>query len=317
MSYIVLISKDYPNIAREELERLLSVKLTPYVDGYFFTENIIDFSLVKRLGLTREIYEILDYFQTGDESAVLEKLNTGQFENSYKIDVIGFEGITKDVKAFADKIYHKLQSPKVDIKNPDNKYVFFWSLTEVRLAKLVFENKDSPHDRRSHLKEHNHPTSIHPKIAKAMINMGAKKEFLDPFCGAGGIVIEGALMGLKVKGSDIDKAMVVRAKENALAYDLDLDLEVNDALRLTKKTECIITDLPYGKNSKISSELVNLYCDFFAVADSLTDTIIVGSHEDTDIDAYLDETNFEVYKEFPIYVHKSMTRTISILKKMD
>jgi tRNA G10 N-methylase Trm11 len=47
----------------------------------------------------------------------------------------------------------------------------------------------------------------------------------------------------------------------------------------------------------------------------MIDLVIVGSHEDTDIDAYLDESGFYVYKEFSIYVHKSMTRTISILKR--
>lgn len=315
MSYILLISKDHPNIAREELEQLLSVRLKPYVDGYFFTDDKIDLSLVSRLGLTREIYEILESFDTGEEMKVLDTLNKSLFENTYKIDIVGFEGIKKDVKKFSNKLYLKLDDPKVDIKNPDNEYIFFWSLTEVRITKKIFENKDNPHSRRSHLKEHNHPTSIHPKIAKAMINMGAKQEFLDPFCGAGGIVIEGALMGLQVKGSDIDSKMISRAEQNAKAYDLDIYLEVKDALRLTNKTECIVTDLPYGKNSRISKDLVNLYCDFFVVANVLTDTIIVGSHEDTDIDAYLDETNFEVYKEFPIYVHKSMTRKITIVKK--
>ena len=315
MKYLILISKDYPNIAREELQSLLGIGLEPYIDGYFLTDDDIDLKLAKRLGLTREIYRIMDLFDTSNEDEMIKRIDPDDFKNTYKIDIVTFEGIRKETKPLADKIYHLLDKPKVDIKNPEHKYVFFWSLTEVRLGELIFSNEDNPHDRRSHLKEYNHPTSIHPKIAKAMINMGAKEEFIDPFCGAGGIIIEGSLMGLEVKGSDIDEMMIKRAKENAKAYDIEMDVKVKDALKIDEKTECIVTDLPYGKNSKLSTELIDLYCDFFTVANGLTDTIVVGAHADTDIDAYLDESDFQIYKQFPIYVHKSMTRTITILKK--
>jgi hypothetical protein len=90
--YLILISKDYPNIAREELETLLQISLRPYVDGYFFTEDEIDFNLVNRLGLTREIYEVKAHFNTGSEEKVLSKLDINIFENTYKIDIVGFEG---------------------------------------------------------------------------------------------------------------------------------------------------------------------------------------------------------------------------------
>jgi len=317
MTHIILISKDYPNIARQELESLLEISLKPFVDGYFITEDKFDLKLLPRLGLTREIYEVKQTFDTSNEEQVLENMNLDNIKNSYKIDVVSFEGLSKDVKQFADKLHVKLKNPLVDIKNPENTYVFFWTLFEVKLTKSIFSNKDNPHGRRSHLKEFNHPTSIHPKIAKAMINMGAKKSFIDPFCGAGGIVIEGALMGLDVKGSDVDTQMIKRAKANSKAFGLEIDLEEKDALKLRDEVECIVTDLPYGKNSRLTNDLVDLYCDFFTVANGLTDLIIVGAHADTDMDAYLDESNFYVWKQFPIYVHKSMTRTISILKKDD
>lgn len=315
MTYIIHISQDYPNIAREEIKVLLGIDLEPYIQGYFFTKNKIDIDLVKRLGLTKSVYKVLEEYDTSNEEEILEKINYKLFENTYKIDMLCFEGIEKEAKPIADKIFHKITNPKVDIKKPDHKYVFFWSLTEVRLCELIYLNEDSTHDRRSHLKEYNHPTSIHPKLAKAMINLGTKKEFIDPFCGAGGIVIEGAMMNLEVKGSDVDEIMIKRASANAKAYGLEIDFEIKDALRMTEKTECIITDLPYGKNSKLTADLINLYCDFFTVANTLTDKIIVGMHGDTDVDTYLGETDFEIEKQFTIYVHKSMTRTITILTK--
>ena len=76
-----------------------------------------------------------------------------------------------------------------------------------------------------------------------MINMGCKEEFIDPFCGAGGIVIEGALMNVKNKGSDIDSTMIKRAEANAKAFNLKINLEVLRLLKLTSAKKIDTTDL--------------------------------------------------------------------------
>ena len=47
------------------------------------------------------------------------------------------------------------------------------------------------------------PTSMHPKIARLLVNLAhvkAGNTVLDPFCGTGGILIEAALMKMKVSG---------------------------------------------------------------------------------------------------------------------
>jgi len=51
------------------------------------------------------------------------------------------------------------------------------------------------------------PISLHPKLARALVNLSAIKKgetILDPFCGTGGILIEAGLIGARVIGSDIE-----------------------------------------------------------------------------------------------------------------
>jgi tRNA G10 N-methylase Trm11 len=77
------------------------------------------------------------------------------------------------------------------------------------------------------------------------------------------------------------------------------------------KYSAIITDLPFGKNSKISDELNKLYSDFFKVSYNHSKIMIVGTPEN------IDENSFGKWKIkdfFELYVHKSMTKKIYILE---
>lgn len=62
-----------------------------------------------------------------------------------------------------------------------------------------------------------------PKLAQVMLNLAGLKpgqSFYDPFCGTGGILVEGVGMGLRCYGSDISPEAVEKAKHN-LAWILD------------------------------------------------------------------------------------------------
>lgn len=58
---------------------------------------------------------------------------------------------------------------------------------------------------------------IPPKVAQAMLNMSSAKAnetILDPFCGVGTFVQEGALLGYRMVGSDIDKLAIAGSEKN-------------------------------------------------------------------------------------------------------
>ncbi len=75
-----------------------------------------------------------------------------------------------------------------------------------------------------------------PKLAQIMLNL-AKAEprltVLDPFCGTGVVLIEAALMGLKLEGSDIKREMITNSKENlewlAKEYHIKVDQHISCA----------------------------------------------------------------------------------------
>jgi tRNA (guanine6-N2)-methyltransferase len=89
------------------------------------------------------------------------------------------------------------------------------------------------------------PGSLHPPLARALALLGGEP-FVDPFCGAGTIPIEGALAGLEARGSDIDRRAIEAARLNARAAGMDVPFSIADAKRLGP-VDCIVTNPPWGK----------------------------------------------------------------------
>ena len=108
------------------------------------------------------------------------------------------------------------------------------------------------------------PISLHPKYARALINLtGAKRgsTVLDPFCGTGGIVIEAAEMGMKAIASDFDEEMVIGCQENMDFYGLELadfdTLDIGDIGDRFQDIDAICTDPPYGRSTKTGGENID------------------------------------------------------------
>ncbi len=173
--------------------------------------------------------------------------------------------------------------------------------------------------RRAHLLPEGHPTSLHPKLARALVNLiGASKSdtVLDPFCGAGGILIEAGLIGMKIVVFDIDMIMLKRAKINFDYLKIkNYQLKLKDATTTSKHYNYIVTDLPYGKNSKLSEkELEVLYLKFFKVLKRIKPKkAIVGLPDFVNYKKLIKKAKLKIKKEFDWYLHKSLTKKILIL----
>lgn len=105
------------------------------------------------------------------------------------------------------------------------------------------------------------PISLHPKYARALINLTGVKRgglVLDPFCGTGGIVIEAAEMGMKAVASDFDEEMVIGCQENMDFYGLELYdhdvLDIGDIGDRFPGMAAVCTDPPYGRSTKTGGE---------------------------------------------------------------
>ncbi|MBD3208810.1 methyltransferase domain-containing protein, partial [Candidatus Woesearchaeota archaeon] len=155
-----------------------------------------------------------------------------------------------------------------------------------------------------------HPTSMHPKLARAMVNLaGRTKNILDPFCGSGGILIEAALMHKQATGIDIDPAMITRAKKNLEHYHGTARLIVGDATSTEAQADAIITDLPYGRNSK-AARLNELYAAFLDQAKNITRKLVIAFPERVDGEALLNRRGWDASQRFTWQLHKTLTKEI-------
>jgi tRNA (guanine10-N2)-dimethyltransferase len=139
---------------------------------------------------------------------------------------------------------------------------------------------------------------------------------LDPFCGTGGILIEAGLMGLKIKGSDIDQRMVEGCRKNLESLNLKGEIKRGDALKQgSMRVDAIVTDPPYARSSYVTDKnLGGLYNEFLSTA---FNNLRHGGYLVLMVPKRypLDTGRFSLIEEFDFRVHKSLTRKIFVMKK--
>ncbi len=276
-----------------------------------------------KLALTRKAYKIL--LEASTEKEIEQKLlkQPPQIQGKNKTYRVRSENLLhgkrtlENLGGIAKALNMHPSIRKANLENPDLDFAII-KAKKTYLALKTWENTDKAKERKAHERPYNHPTSLDPKTARAMINLaGAKKEILDPFCGAGGILIEAGLTGLKATGIDFDSRMIERAKANTEHYNVKASLVHGNALDREKEAECIVTDIPYGKNSRASEEISSLLKKFLEKYSKLTKKIVISHPSTLDIKEFLPSTGMERKSSYSTYIHKKLTRTISVLEAKD
>lgn len=312
MKQMLLLSKKDLELSKYEALSLYKSKTYELIENLLILTSSKDF--YKRLAYTKETYELL--FKSDLEN-IEKNIKKFDWKKIYKTSfLVRCINNTKDERLIAGLIYDKLKNPKVDLKNAKTKIVFFFFEKTVVCGKLVYENENLFNLRKAHLRPELHPTSLSPQLAIASINMTGltKGKFLDPFCGSGGILLEAGLLGFNATGYDIDRIMINRSKINLDHFGIkEYKLKLQDATKITEKFDCIVTDLPYGKSSKLSDGIENLYINFLKNAYNVTDVAIVLFPDFVDYEKMLG-----VWREvasFDYYLHKSLSKKIVVLRK--
>ncbi|MDD5111568.1 MAG: methyltransferase [Candidatus Altiarchaeota archaeon] len=256
---------------------------------------------------------------------------------------VGIFSIGKDLKAIAAAVYPKIRNARsfrvrcesntverelgallherglrVKLENPEE------TVEVVRFRKGWAAGLGIPLDRdfepRHPLKRpFFHPTSLRPKTARLLLNLARVKKgdrMLDPFCGAGGILIEAGLMGLKMTGRDIDDRMIEGCGKNLAHFGVNAVLECRDALSAGKgRFDAVVTDPPYGKSSTtLGLGLQDLYERFLLSASAKIRKggrlvmMLPGEYR-------LRHPDFTLLGKHRIRVHKSLTRVLWVLEK--
>ena len=176
-------------------------------------------------------------------------------------------------------------------------------------------------DRRPSDRPFNQPGGMDPLDARAVVILagaGPNRRVLDPMCGAGGLLVEAALVGASVVGSDAQRRMVRGARENldADCPDAEAAFLRGDATALPLSddaVDAVVFDAPYGRQSKV----VGGGADSL-VAGALREARRVASRgavvADDDRRAAAEAAGWTVEAVHGRRAHRSLTRYVHVLR---
>jgi len=228
----------------------------------------------------------------------------------------------KDERKIASQIWKRLKKPSVNLKNPRTTIYVIGN----KLTKLIWKKEKSRFAGREPInKPAFHPTSLKPIWARLLVNLARCKEgevLLDPFCGTGSILIEGAIIGCKVIGSDLDKKMVFGARKNLEFYELKGKVLQANALYLDKtlkknSIDAIATDPPYGRSSHIGAKNIKeLYAGFLKSAHRvLKKGRFCAFFCPHFVRLRIEREKWNAVRGANLYVHGGLIRKVVILRK--
>ncbi|MDD9953255.1 MAG: THUMP domain-containing protein [Candidatus Woesearchaeota archaeon] len=260
----------------------------------------------QELALTRKIIHVLAVCAPGK---LQERLKTLEIpvQGSFRVVLTKKVELAVHERELASIVWQKQQAT-VDLLNPETIVEIVLTKKKAYIGLRAQEYKGDFEIRRAHLLPAPHPTGMHPALARAFVHLVCVDRIHDPFCGAGGLVLEAGLAGKKISGADIEPKMIARAKKNCSAYYLRPELRLADATVWLPKA-AIVTDLPYGKGTK-PVNMKSLLEAFLLRAKTSCDRMVLGLP--------CEMKNFHGWKvcaHFSSYIHKHMTRHFYVLER--
>ncbi len=310
---LLRFSKENPELSIYEIKSLLNIKDYSAFDNLFVAKTNFN-EKAKRLACTKEAYKLLFEADEKNFERKLKKFNfTGVYKKSFSLRAHSTEKEAE--RKYAGIIYRKLKNPKVDLRNAETKITIFKIKNRMFCCLLLWENEEDFEARKAHKRPSLHPSSINPKLAKCIVNIADSKIITDPFCGSGGILIEAGLMKLKAIGYDIEREMLDRAKTNMDFYKIkNYRLKLQDATKINKKIIGVVTDLPYGKSSKLTGSLNNLCKSFLNILKKYKKgRAIICFPNFINHKKLVKQTGLKIEKEFSYYLHKNLTKKIVVI----
>ncbi len=234
--YAALLSGDAPEIGVEELRSLgfkvyrVHGRIAVFEDG-----NLQDFQKVAFAHLAIELFSFRKPYKI-----IIKKIKPcPDFKRETAIDGLALV-LGKPISMLGTKIYSITHAGLTFVGREVARTIKDWNRKERNPA-----NYAKPH-----------PASLPPKLARAMLNIAKGNKILDPFCGAGVLLVEGSFLGKEMHGMDISEEMLFRARKNLEAFGFEPRLKLGDARRLSSYFEhgsfdAIVTEPPFGRAAKV------------------------------------------------------------------
>jgi len=282
--------------------------------------------LAKRLAMTHHIIEVLG-IGGPEENEIFDMVTNAKIDldSTYSVRVKRVRDYSKIDTALLERLIGGIFFKRgfhADLKYPkkqfrllltENKSIF--GILAGSIDRSAFET------RKPHYKPFFYPGVLMPKVALALVNIAKPgKNLLDPFCGTGGILVEGGLIGFHMIGGDMQRKLLLGAKTNLDHYDVDYSLMYQDACRIALLDNCVdavVTDPPYGRSAAVKAEsmehlLAGSLKEIFRVLKRGKRAVFISERP---IEEFAHKAGFKTVEFHSQRVHKSLTRRISVLEK--
>jgi len=333
MKYLFEISKEHKSFPRSEIICCLK---SENIENDIIEENsnILIFeikdnkklnSIFSRLSFTFFVDKFLFSCQPNikniKKNAEVAKINLkGSIAIKYKNRSKNIDS-QKVVRTLASVL---TQDKKVDLRNPKNEIRALITDSKVYIGLKLFEIDRSQYEKRKvQYRPFFSPISLHPKIARALVNISCIKEnhiLLDPFCGTGGFLIEAGLIGARVIGSDVEEKMIEGCKKTLSRYNIKnynlYSLDIGSINKYVNNVDAVVTDLPYGKSTTTRGEnRTDLYeRSFKAISQVLNNNgkAVIGLPDKNLI--LIGKKYMKLVEIHKFVAHKSLTRFFAVFQ---
>jgi tRNA (guanine10-N2)-dimethyltransferase len=215
---------------------------------------------------------------------------------------------------------------RVDLRNP--KKTFFGVLTSgrlvfgVQLAEIIAKPFV---ERRPKNKPFFHPSAMHAKLARSMVNLARSRAgelVLDPFCGTGSTLIEAGLIGCRVLGFDVQRRMIRGSMRNLGHFKVKPEGMVLADARNPPilRVDRVITDPPYGTSAttlkrstrQIFEEVLSSAGDILATGSLLC----LAAPKRLHVRRLAAAIGYRHVESHFVYVHRSLTREVVVFERV-
>ena len=335
MRYLFELSKDHKTLPTAEVLSCLKAEKISYKTLYS-NKNVLvidtdnNYEKIKLIAIRLSSSFYIDEFLFSCPPS-LDTIKKVALENNIRkkgsIAVKHLNRSTKinsqDIVKTLSKVYTK--NRKVNLEKPDIEVRAVITDSKVYVGLKLFKiNRSQYEQRKVQFRPFFSPISLHPKIARTLVNLSCIKKYntlLDPFCGTGGILLEAGLIGAKVIGSDIEEKMIKGCKKTLEYYNIkDYTLfhcDVGNIVKHVENVDAVVTDLPYGKSTTTHGEAtVSLYQRAFENISKVlkkNGRAVIGLSDEGLITTGLEYLSF--LEKHELRVHRSLTRFFVVFKK--
>ncbi|HVC27404.1 MAG TPA: hypothetical protein VND40_04515 [Nitrososphaerales archaeon] len=317
-----MLSRESTGIPEAEARALVgdldpTAKFESPEGGLLIAETSADPSGIEaRVAFSRRVGLLVPDGHLGEEHISLLRRGT------YRVRVFGEGDGGKGEEAIISSIAEKVEG-KVSLDAPDREVSAYVGKDGSRTYLAITMPRSMRQGwatRRPRSRAFFHPSAIFPKLSRALVNLSGVQPgeaFMDPFCGTGSLLIEASIIGAEPLGIDIARKMVRGARRNSIKYGQPwLGLVRADSRSLPiREVSAVATDIPYGRASSAgglrSSEILRSLVEGAPAVLPEGGKLVVMHPKSLQVDA----GGLRVEQELEIYVHRTLTRAITVMRK--